>query len=48
VTPTWDWKHVPDLFSAKAGYAGMNVQIASSTDGRIAAIGPRAVQRRPT
>jgi hypothetical protein len=43
VTPTWDWKHVPDLFSAKAGYAGMNVQIACSTDGRIAAIGPWAV-----
>lgn len=43
ITPTWDWKHIPDLFSAKAGYPGMNVQIASSTDGRIAAIGPRAV-----
>jgi hypothetical protein len=43
ITPTWDWRHIPDLFSAKAGYPGMNVQIASSTDGRIAAIGPRAV-----
>jgi DDE superfamily endonuclease len=43
ITPTWDWKHVPDLFSAKAGYAGMNVQIASSVDGRIAAVGPLAV-----
>lgn len=43
ITPTWDWKHVPDLFSAKAGYAGMNVQIASSTQGRIAAVGPLAV-----
>ena len=20
VCPTWDWRHVPDLFSAKAGY----------------------------
>jgi hypothetical protein len=43
ITPTWDWKHVPDLFSAKAGYAGMNVQIASSMDGRIAAVGPLPV-----
>jgi hypothetical protein len=43
ITPTWDWKHIPDLFSAKAGYPGMNVQIASATDGRIAAIGPRVV-----
>jgi DDE superfamily endonuclease len=43
ITPTWDWKHVPDLFSAKAGYAGMNVQIASSMQGRIAAVGPVAV-----
>jgi hypothetical protein len=43
IAPTWDWKHVPDLFSVKAGYAGMNVQIASSTRGRIAAVGPLAV-----
>ena len=43
ITPTWDWKHVPDLFSGKANYAGMNVQIAASTDGRIAAVGPIAV-----
>ena len=43
IAPTWDWNHIPDLFSAKAGYPGINVQIASSTDGRIAAIGPRAV-----
>jgi hypothetical protein len=43
ITPTWDWKHVPDLFSGKAGFAGMNVQVASSIDGRIAAVGPIAV-----
>jgi hypothetical protein len=43
ITPTWDWKHVPDLFSGKANYAGMNVQIAASMDGRIAAVGPIAV-----
>lgn len=43
ITPTWDWKHVPDLFSGKANYAGMNVQIAASMDGRVAAVGPIAV-----
>ena len=24
VCPTWDWRHVPDRYSAKAGFAGMN------------------------
>jgi len=43
VCPTWDWKTVPDLYSAKAGYPGMNVQIAANLDGRIAAIGPNPV-----
>jgi hypothetical protein len=43
VTPTWDWKHVPDLFSNKEGVAGMNVQVAAALDGRIAAVGPLAV-----
>jgi hypothetical protein len=43
ITPTWDWTHVPDLFSGKAGYAGMNVQIAATMEGRIAAVGSRAV-----
>jgi hypothetical protein len=40
VCPTWDWKSVPDLYSTKAGYPGMNVQIAANLDGRIAAVGP--------
>jgi len=40
VCPTWDWRHVPDLFSAKAGYPGMNVQIAATLDGELAAVGP--------
>ena len=40
VRPTWDWRHRNDLYSVKAGYAGMNVQIACSTDGDLAAIGP--------
>lgn len=40
VCPTWDWRHRDDLYSVKAGYAGMNVQIACSMDGDLAAIGP--------
>jgi hypothetical protein len=43
VCPTWDWRAVPDLYSAKAGYPGMNVQIAADLDGRIAAVGPTPV-----
>jgi len=43
ITPTWDWKHIPDLYSGKAGYAGMNVQIAADLDGRIVGVGPVAV-----
>ena len=40
VCPTWDWRHIPDLFSAKAGYPGMNVQIAATLSGRLVAVGP--------
>jgi hypothetical protein len=43
ITPTWDWKHIPDLFSKKENMAGMNVQVAASLEGRIAAVGPFAV-----
>ena len=43
VCPTWDWRHIPDLYSTKAGNAGMNVQVAATLDGRVAAVGPRAV-----
>jgi hypothetical protein len=25
VAPTWDWSAIPDLYSGKAGYAGMNI-----------------------
>jgi hypothetical protein len=32
VCPTWDWRHVPDLFSAKTGYPGMNLQIAATLE----------------
>ena len=41
--PTWDWRSVPDPDCGKAGYPGMNVQIAADLDGRIAAVGPLPV-----
>ncbi len=34
VAPTWDWAAIPDLFSGKAGYPGMNIQVAATLDGR--------------
>ncbi|HZA16740.1 MAG TPA: transposase family protein [Pseudonocardiaceae bacterium] len=40
VCPTWDWRSVPDLYSTKAGYPGMNIQIAATVSGRLAAVGP--------
>lgn len=40
VWPTWDWRHVPDLFSGKVGYPGLNLQIASTLDGALVAVGP--------
>lgn len=40
VCPTWDWAAVPDLFSTKAGYPGMNLQIAATLDGALVAVGP--------
>jgi len=40
ICPTWDWKQVPNLYSPKAGYPGINVQIACDLGGSIAAIGP--------
>jgi hypothetical protein len=43
VTPTWDWKHIPDLYSKKAETAGMNVQIAANLYGDLIAIGERAM-----
>jgi hypothetical protein len=43
VCPTWGWKHLPDLYSTKAGYPGMNIQVAATLDGRLAAVGPTPV-----
>ena len=39
IAPTWDWAAIPDLFSGKAGYPGMNLQIAATLGGRVAATG---------
>ncbi|RUP87899.1 hypothetical protein D8M20_12355, partial [Corynebacterium propinquum] len=39
VCPTWDWSEAVDLYSRKAGYSGMNVQIAADLDGRLLAVG---------
>jgi hypothetical protein len=40
VCPVWDWDAIPDLYSGKAKYTGMNVQIACNLKGDVAAIGP--------
>ena len=40
VCPVWDWAAIPGLFSGKARYAGMNVQIAATLGGGLAAVGP--------
>jgi hypothetical protein len=43
IAPTGDWKHLPDLFSKKENMAGMNIQVAATLDGRVAAGEPLAV-----
>jgi hypothetical protein len=35
VCPTWDWEAIPDLYSGKAGYPGMNIQIAANLIGAL-------------
>jgi DDE superfamily endonuclease/Helix-turn-helix of DDE superfamily endonuclease len=40
VCPTWDWHDVPELYSAKVGFAGMNLQVAATLDGDLVAVGP--------
>ena len=40
VCPVWDWNAIPDLYSGKAKYTGMNVQIACNLKGGVAAIDP--------
>ena len=43
ICPTWDWRAIPDLFSGKAGYPGMNLQIAATLDGCLVAVGVEPV-----
>jgi hypothetical protein len=40
VCPTWDWHDVPELYSAKVGFPGMNLQVAATLDGDLVAVGP--------
>ncbi len=43
ICPTWDWTAIPDLFSGKAGYPGMNIQVAATLDGQLVAVGATPV-----
>ncbi len=47
VCPTWDWNAVSDLFSVKAGYPGMNLQIAATLDGVLVAVGEVPIHGAP-
>lgn len=38
ICPTWDWQAIPDLYSGKAGYAGMNIQVAATLGGKLVAV----------
>ncbi|MGH3302364.1 MAG: transposase family protein, partial [Streptosporangiaceae bacterium] len=40
IAPTRDWQAIPDLYSGKAGYPGMNIQVAATMSGQVAAVGP--------
>jgi putative phosphoribosyl transferase len=37
------WQAVPDLYSAKVGYPGMNLQVAATLDGDLVAVWPSPV-----
>ena len=39
VCPVWDWRHVPDLYSSKVGFPGMNLQVAATLEGDLVAVG---------
>lgn len=43
ICPTWDWRAIPDLYSGKTGYPGMNIQVAATLDGNLAAVGTTPV-----
>jgi hypothetical protein len=40
ICPVWDWHAFPDLYSGKAKFTGINVQISCNLNGDVAAIGP--------
>ncbi len=40
VCPTWDCHDVPELYWAKVGFAGMNLQVAATLDGDVVAVRP--------
>jgi hypothetical protein len=40
ICPTWDWTAIPELYSGKAGFSGINLQVAGTLSGELAAIGP--------
>lgn len=39
ICPTWNWRAYPELFSGKAGHAGINIQLAAHSDGRLLSVG---------
>jgi DDE superfamily endonuclease len=43
ICPTWGWRAIPDLFSGKAGYPGMNIQLGADLEGRLVAVGATPV-----
>jgi hypothetical protein len=45
IAPTWNWKAIPNLHSGKAGYPGINIQVAATLGGDLAAIGAIPVPR---
>ena len=45
ICPVWDWNAIPDLYSGKAKYAGLNVQIAQGSGQSISAVHGAVVRR---
>jgi hypothetical protein len=43
ICPTWDWRAHKGLFSGKAGYPGINVQIVAGLDGSLLGAGTEPV-----
>jgi hypothetical protein len=43
ICPTWGWRTIPELFSGKAGYPGINLQIGADLEGNLVAIGSTPV-----